>query len=170
MMKDRTAFIAALEQRLINGEWLLCTAESCTGGLIANWLTDIAGSSACFVGGVASYANEAKMEFLDVSAETLRRCGAVSPQTAVEMANGVRNHFAKHFDATRLIGVSTTGIAGPGGGSEEKPVGLVYIAISTPNGTHAERFVWEYDRIGNKEASAIQALRLVSDFLAQQSQ
>lgn len=161
MNQDRTEFITNLEQRLIEHGLMLCTAESCTGGLIANWLTDISGSSACFVGGVTAYANQAKLEFLGVKAETLKQFGAVSPQTAAEMADGVRARFAKHFPVEQLIGISTTGIAGPTGGTAEKPVGLVYIGISTVHGSRAERFVWEYDRIGNKEASALQALRMV---------
>lgn len=171
MNEDRTTYITQLEQKLIAGGWLLCTAESCTGGLIANWLTDISGSSACYVGGVATYANEAKMEFLGVKPETMAQYGAVSSQVAIQMAEGVRNRFAKHFDAEKLIGISTTGIAGPTGGTEEKPVGLVYIGISTVEGTHAERFVWtrdgveSLDRIGNKEESALQALRMVETFL-----
>lgn len=171
MKQNRTEFITELEQILTAGGWLLCTAESCTGGLIANWLTDISGSSACYVGGVASYANEAKMEFLGVKAETMKEHGAVSPQVAIEMAEGVRSRFAKHFDPVKLIGISTTGIAGPTGGTEEKPVGLVYIGISTAEGSHCERFVWEHDgsnpndRTRNKEESALQALRMVVEHL-----
>lgn len=168
---DRIEFITQLEQTLIEKGWLLCTAESCTGGLIANWLTDISGSSACYVGGVAAYANEAKLAFLGVKAETIQAHGAVSAPVAEEMAQGVRVRFAEYFDPDKLIGISTTGIAGPTGGTDEKPVGLVYIGISTPQGSHAKRFVWEFDgsspddRIKNKEASALQALRMVMDFL-----
>ncbi|MEE4193946.1 MAG: CinA family protein [Anaerolineae bacterium] len=171
MKENRTEFITQLEQTLIEKGWLLCTAESCTGGLIANWLTDISGSSACYVGGVAAYANEAKLALLGVTANTIQAHGAVSGPVALEMAQGIRARFAEHFDAEKLIGISTTGIAGPTGGTEEKPVGLVYIGISTPQGSHVERFVWKFDgssaddRIRNKEASALQALRMVETFL-----
>ena len=171
MKENRTEFITQIEKLLTERGLMVCTAESCTGGLIANWLTDISGSSACYVGGVAAYANEAKIEFLGVNPETIETHGAVSLETAREMASGVRKRFAKQFDAEKLIGISTTGIAGPTGGTQEKPVGLVYIGISTIEGTHAERFVWPYDgnhpddRIKNKEASALQALRMVMDEL-----
>ena len=171
MNENLIEFLTHLEQGLIAQGFLLCTAESCTGGLIAKWLTDISGSSACYVGGVAAYANEAKSEFLGVQPATIASHGAVSREVAAEMAQGVRAHFARHFDPDKLIGISTTGIAGPTGGTAEKPVGLVYIGISTAQGTRAERFVWEYDgskpddRVRNKEASALQALRMVEEFL-----
>ncbi len=171
MKENQTEFITQLEKQLTDQGFLLCTAESCTGGLIANWLTDISGSSACYVGGVAAYANEAKLAFLGVNAETIAQHGAVSAPVAEEMAQGVRVRFAEHFDPDKLIGISTTGIAGPTGGTAEKPVGLVYIAISTPQGSHVERFVWKFDgsgpddRIKNKEASALQALKMVERFL-----
>ena len=106
----------------------LATAESCTGGFMAKRITDIAGCSDVFLGGCVTYANEAKERLLGVKRETLEQYGAVSEQTAMEMAKGVREALGAD------IGVSSTGIAGPGGGSEEKPVGTVYIGISTKNG------------------------------------
>ena len=106
----------------------LATAESCTGGFMAKRITDIAGCSDVFLGGCVTYANEAKERLLGVKHETLESFGAVSEQTAMEMARGVREALGAD------IGVSSTGIAGPGGGSEEKPVGTVYIGISTKNG------------------------------------
>lgn len=102
----------------------LATAESCTGGLIAKLITDVPGSSDVFLGGIVSYANEVKMSPLGVRAETLKAHGAVSEETALEMADGARRVCGAD------IAVSTTGIAGPGGGTPEKPVGTVYIAIS----------------------------------------
>jgi nicotinamide-nucleotide amidase len=102
---------------------MLVTAESCTGGLIGAALTDISGSSAAYEGGFVTYANEAKMRMLGVNAETLESFGAVSEQTATEMVRGALEH------STAQVGVSVTGIAGPNGGTDEKPVGLVYIGV-----------------------------------------
>ncbi|MBQ3062701.1 MAG: nicotinamide-nucleotide amidohydrolase family protein, partial [Clostridia bacterium] len=102
----------------------IATAESCTGGLMGKRLTDISGSSGCYLGGVVSYANDVKAKVLGVSEETLRNFGAVSAETAIEMARGVRKLTGAD------IGISTTGVAGPGGGTEQKPVGTVYIGLS----------------------------------------
>ena len=107
----------------------IATAESCTGGLISKLITDVGGSSAVFDCGVCSYANCIKEKVLGVSSDTLKDFGAVSPNTAKEMAEGVLSL------AKADISVSTTGIAGPSGGSEEKPVGLVYIAVAKKSGT-----------------------------------
>jgi len=111
----------------------LACAESCTGGLIAKRITDIAGCSDVFVGGCVTYANEAKMRLLGVSAETLEQFGAVSEQTAREMARGVRERLGAD------IGVSATGIAGPTGGTPEKPVGTVFVGISTVKGEEVRK-------------------------------
>ncbi len=108
-------------------------AESCTGGLIAKRMTDLPGVSEVFLGGAVTYANSAKEGLLGVKHETLERYGAVSEQTAVEMAEGTRRAYGAD------VAVSTTGIAGPGGGSAEKPVGTVYIGVSTRNGAYALR-------------------------------
>lgn len=107
----------------------IACAESCTGGLVTSRLTDVPGSSRYVHGAVVSYTNEVKERALQVSAETLRRFGAVSEQTAREMAEGIRRSFAAD------IGLAVTGLAGPGGGSLEKPVGLVYVAVAGKNGT-----------------------------------
>jgi nicotinamide-nucleotide amidase len=106
-------------------------AESCTGGLVAKRFTDIAGCSDVFMGGCVTYSNESKVKLLGVDAETLEKYGAVSEQVALQMARGVRMRLGTN------VGISTTGIAGPGGGTPEKPVGTVWIAISTANGDHA---------------------------------
>ena len=118
----------ALVMKLRERGMTLATAESCTGGLIAKRITDLAGCSDVFLGGCVTYANEAKEKLIGVSHETLEKYGAVSEQTAREMARGVR--LALGAD----VGIATTGIAGPGGGTPEKPVGTVYVAVSTAEG------------------------------------
>ena len=146
---DRIA--AALTDR----GWTIGTAESCTGGLIGDTLTDRPGCSSYFMGGIISYDNRVKRARLGVMAETLETAGAVSQETALEMARGAR--AALGVD----VAVSATGIAGPGGGSADKPVGLVWLAVSGPGIERAEQHVWPFDRAGNKRASADAALRLV---------
>ena len=117
--------------RLIEKGEKIATAESCTGGSISKRITDVSGASAVFDCGVCSYGNNIKNKVLGVKMETLETVGAVSPQTAMEMALGVRNLANSHY------GISTTGIAGPTGGTKEKPVGLVYIGISSQKNTYA---------------------------------
>lgn len=134
----------------------ISTAESCTGGLILSTLTDISGSSAYVIGGVVTYSNEAKMKMVKVNESTLIDHGAVSEPTAREMAIGARNLFQTDY------ALSVTGIAGPGGGSDEKPVGLTYIGLANKAGMVAvQRHVWEGDRIANKQASVHAALTLL---------
>ncbi|MCZ7570116.1 MAG: nicotinamide-nucleotide amidohydrolase family protein [Ardenticatenaceae bacterium] len=137
----------------------LAVAESCTGGLLGDLITDVAGSSGYFLGGIISYSNEAKEQFLGVGHETLVANGAVSPETAAEMAQGVR----RAFDAD--IGVSITGIAGPGGGTAEKPVGLVYIGLADHDDVLVRRFDWNGTRAENKQQSAEAALALLREHL-----
>lgn len=133
----------------------LATAESCTGGLIAHAITEHSGSSEHYRGGVVAYSNEAKERELGVPGEMLRAHGAVSAQVARAMATGAR----KALEAD--LAVSVTGIAGPDGGSEAKPVGLTYIGVVGPAGVDVRRYVWGFDRHRNKIASAEAALRLV---------
>ncbi len=114
---------------LLDKNITIATAESCTGGLVAETLTNYPGISKSFIGGAVTYANEAKEEILGVKAQTLAKYGAVSRETAAEMADGIR----KRLDTD--IGISITGIAGPGGGTIEKPVGLVYVGLSSKEGT-----------------------------------
>jgi PncC family amidohydrolase len=137
----------------------LVTAESCTGGLIADRLTDVPGSSEYFLGGFVSYAYEAKVASLGVSWDTLHQHGAVSRETVLEMARGARTALSAD------IAVSVSGIAGPGGGLPEKPVGTTWIGLVTPEGESAEVFCWKGDRRENKEQSAEQAMRMVIDYL-----
>jgi PncC family amidohydrolase len=112
----------------------LATAESCTGGNVAARLTSVAGSSDYVLGGIVAYSNEAKVSLLGVAGETLATRGAVSAECARQMAEGARRAFAADF------AVSTTGIAGPGGATARKPVGLVYIALAGPDGVQSEEF------------------------------
>ncbi len=143
---------AALAER---GAWV-CAAESCTGGLVLSTLTDCAGSSAYVQGGIVTYSNDAKMRFLKVRAATLIEQGAVSQAIAAEMARGARSLFDVDY------ALSVTGIAGPGGGGADKPVGLTYIGLAGPDDMlRVERYVWVGDRAENKLASAAAALRLL---------
>jgi PncC family amidohydrolase len=137
----------------------LATAESCTGGLVADLITDIPGSSDYFVGGVVAYAYEAKVALLHVSWDTLRLHGAVSRETVIEMARGVRTALGAD------LGISVSGIAGPGGGLPDKPVGTTWIGLSARDGDWARKFLWEGDRQANKESSAQAALKFVLDYL-----
>ena len=137
----------------------LALAESCTGGLVSHLVTNVPGSSDYFMGGVAAYAYEAKESLLGVKHETLITYGAVSRETALEMARGARLAFGAG------LGAAVTGIAGPGGGMPHKPVGLVWIALSAPDGEWAYRYVFDGNRIENKTTSAHQVLRLLVDYL-----
>lgn len=127
-------------------------AESCTGGLVAATITSVPGSSGYFLGGVVSYSNEAKEAFLDVPAAALAAHGAVSAQVAKAMALGARARFAS------TLAVSVTGIAGPDGGSDEKPVGLTYVGLANEAGADVRRFTFGGDRAANREAGARAAL------------
>ncbi len=130
----------------------VAVAESCTGGLLAERLTRVPGSSGWFLGGVVSYANSAKAGLLGVPEAMLEAHGAVSEPVAQAMAEGVRERLGTDF------GVATTGIAGPDGGSEEKPVGTVWIAVADASGAAAERFVFPFDRERNRQVTAHVAL------------
>jgi PncC family amidohydrolase len=141
----------------------VATAESCTGGLIASLLTDVSGSSDYYLGGVIAYANEVKRDVLGVSAETLQTVGAVSQEAALQMARGARRLLEADY------ALSTTGIAGPTGGTPEKPVGLVYIALVGPDVERCERHVWTRDRLGNKRLSAQRAIQMLIEHLERKS-
>ena len=143
----------------------LAVAESCTGGLLSHRLTNVPGSSEYYLGGVIAYANEVKERLLGVRRETLEAHGAVSRETALEMARGIRRALADDFPLENTIGLSTTGIAGPGGGLPGKPVGLAWIGLSAPEGDWAWRFLWNGSRLENKEQSAQAALRTLMDYL-----
>ncbi|GIK27051.1 MAG: CinA family protein [Chloroflexi bacterium] len=133
----------------------VATAESCTGGLIAHRLTNIPGSSAYVLGGVVAYSNAAKHALLGVDEAVLAEHGAVSAPVAEQMARGAQLAFGATY------AVSVTGIAGPGGGSADKPVGLTYIGVAGPAGVTVERHIWAGDREQNKAHSADAALALL---------
>lgn len=143
-----------LGRRLLERRWRLATAESCTGGLVGHSVTGLPGSSDWFVGGIVSYSNSSKQALLGVPHDLLREVGAVSEEVARAMAVGALAAFA---DAD--LAVAVTGIAGPDGGTPDKPVGLTFVAAARRDGrVEASRHVWTQDRDGNKRASALAAL------------
>lgn len=137
----------------------VAAAESCTGGLLSHILTDVSGSSQYFVGGVVAYSNQIKESILGVSPNTLLQHGAVSEETACEMAAGIREKFGTD------IGLSTTGIAGPTGGTPTKPVGLVWIGFSTQRNTHAMECHFKGGREAIKTSTVEKILTLLLDDL-----
>jgi nicotinamide-nucleotide amidase len=153
----------ALGRLLLRQKRMLAVAESCTGGLIGDRLTDVPGSSRYFAGGVVAYSNSAKSRILGVSMLTLDRWGAVSEQTAREMAVGV----CRRFNAS--VGVSVSGIAGPGGGSKARPVGLVYACVKTGRQNVVERHCFRGGRRAVKEQAAHAALDLCRRVLEEEA-
>jgi nicotinamide-nucleotide amidase len=133
----------------------LAVAESCTAGLLGAAITEVAGSSEYFLGGLIVYSNAAKVELLSVPPELLERVGAVSREVAELLAQNVRQRFAATY------GVGITGIAGPGGGTPEKPVGTVWIALATPQGVQAQRYWFRHDRAGNRQRAVAAALTML---------
>lgn len=154
---DKTA--GNVVQLLESMQCTLSTAESCTGGLISGAITSVSGASNVFGFGVCTYANEAKMKLLGVRSETLAAVGAVSEETAMEMASGVRNLSGSDY------GISTTGIAGPDGGTPEKPVGTVWIGFSSEKKTFARKFVFDGEMFKN-EGDKRHSIRLEAVYTA----
>jgi nicotinamide-nucleotide amidase len=149
-----------LIRALRNKGWLMATAESCTGGLVAAAITDVAGSSDVFDRGFVTYSNAAKTDMLGVPAMMIAQHGAVSEAVARAMAEGALTH------SSAQVAVSITGVAGPGGGSVEKPVGLVHFACATKAKTvHLERSFGDLGRAAVRNAAVAQALQLVFDAL-----
>jgi PncC family amidohydrolase len=153
------AMDAGIGVLLVRHERTIATAESCTGGLVSARITGVSGSSAYFLGGIVSYSNDAKHRLLGVPDLMLERYGAVSVDVALAMARGVRRKIGAD------IGIATTGIAGPGGATPTKPVGLVYIALAAEGVERCRRYLWHGDRLENVTASAEAALRLVRIYL-----
>jgi PncC family amidohydrolase len=138
----------------------LAVAESCTGGLVGHLITNVPGSSTYYMGSVTAYAYEAKVRLLGVRWETLEKYGAVSKETVLEMACGVRRALAAD------IGAAVSGIAGPGGGTPDKPVGLTWVGISAAGVDEAWRFIWDGDRLQIKEQTAQAVLQSLADYLS----
>ena len=133
----------------------VATAESCTGGLVAHLITEVPGSSAYLAGGVVAYSDAVKRAMLGVPVSVLEAHGAVSAQVAVAMAEGVRERLGTD------LGVGVTGVAGPDGGTDAKPVGLVYVAVAGGPEPVVRRCLWPHDREGNRRASAEIALEML---------
>jgi len=146
---------ARLNTLLADGRLTVAAAESCSGGEVAHRITAVAGSSAYFLGSIVAYANAAKHALLGVPEELLATRGAVSAECAAAMAEGARRAFGAD------LAVATTGIAGPGGATPRKPVGLVYVALATPTGTTVEEHRFPGDRRAVVDAAAEAALRLL---------
>jgi nicotinamide-nucleotide amidase len=145
----------AIGETLRGGRQTISVAESCTGGFLAHLFTSNAGSSDYFAGGAVTYSNVLKKEILGVQEETIQSHGAVSEATVLEMADGARTKFHTDF------AIAVSGIAGPGGGTDEKPVGTVWIAVSGPDGVEAHHFRCGKDRLRNIELSAVKAMDLL---------
>ena len=142
---------------LLKARGLTCaTAESCTGGGVGSAITAVPGSSAVFAGGVISYSNEVKRDILGVSSDILQNVGAVSSETAAQMAEGARKLLKTD------LAVSLTGIAGPDGGSEEKPVGLVWFGLATKGGVRTEKCIFRGDRAKVREQAITHALGMLT--------
>ncbi|MEI3152285.1 MAG: nicotinamide-nucleotide amidohydrolase family protein [Eubacteriales bacterium] len=160
-MSENVEYVKKIVETLKARGEVFCTAESCTGGQISKTVTDLAGVSAVFFGGVVSYANEIKEKLLGVRHKTLEKYGAVSEQTAAEMATGAVRALGADFS------VAVTGIAGPDGGSEEKPVGLVYIACANKNGNvKVTKNLFSGDRKAVRDQTTKTALQMLADFVA----
>lgn len=147
-----------LGRALTKRGWQMAAAESCTGGLVGHVVTQVPKSSDHFLGGLVTYSNAAKHDLLGVSEHLLDSVGAVSAEVAEAMTTGA----LERFPVARLA-VAVTGIAGPDGGSDEKPVGLTYVAATLRDGRAVvERHIWPFDRDGNKRASALAAIELAT--------
>ena len=149
------ALAARLQERCLARGLRVATVESCTGGLVGHLITEIPGSSGYYTGGFVTYSDQLKRDLVDVPADVLAAHGAVSAQTAIAMASGGRARTGAD------LGAAVTGIAGPDGGSAEKPVGLTYVAVADPAGTAVRRHLWTGDRGANKRSSAEAVLELL---------
>jgi nicotinamide-nucleotide amidase len=157
-MADTTRSVCTELASLLSAHgWVLATAESCTGGQIAAACTDLGGSSTWFDRGFVTYSNEAKCEMLAVDANLIARHGAVSQQVAQALATGALEH------SNAQVSVAVTGIAGPTGGSDAKPVGTVWFAWATPAGTHSECVRFAGDRAAVRNAATLHALTVLRD-------
>jgi len=151
--------VTAIANKLIENKWKLAVAESCTGGMIGTMITNTPGSSRWFQGGVIAYQNEIKQSLLKVSGADLKKSGAVSRKTVLAMSKGA----CQLFSAECSIAVS--GIAGPSGGSKEKPVGLVYIGVSILNTSESFKHIFSGNRNDIREQAALKSLFHLHDLL-----
>lgn len=156
---DTASLAQSVGALLLQQHLSLGVAESCTGGMLASYITDIAGSSAYFEGGIVAYSYRVKESVLGVPASTLERYGAVSAETVMAMARGARKVLGVD------VAVAVTGIAGPSGGTADKPVGLTYIGLASPRGELWRKHVWQGNRRRNREQSARAALELLQQHL-----
>ena len=157
------ALIAACGLRLQARSWWLAVAESCTGGGLGDRLTDVPGSSAWFLGGIIAYADALKIALLGVPAAVIAQHGAVSAETATAMAAGARAHTGAE------VAIAITGIAGPGGGLPNKPVGTVFIALAAPDYQQVTGYAWPGNRRANKATSVQAALDLLAAYLVRET-
>ena len=158
--------LTAVASQLKVKNLFLATAESCTGGLLGHLITNLPGSSDYYLGGQIAYSNHAKQLWLKVPAEVLETYGAVSRETVLAMAYGIRAAFAGEVDFKKIVGFSISGIAGPGGGTPAKPVGTIWMAISTHIREHAYHFQFDGSRDAIKHQAALQALDILSTDIA----
>ncbi|MEX1019520.1 MAG: CinA family protein [Litorilinea sp.] len=156
---DLVAMAGGIRTAMCNRNLTLATAESCTGGLIGHVVTEVSGCSDFFVGAGVVYNYPAKENVLGVDHDTLLRLGAVSAEVASQMAHGARKLYGAD------VAVSVTGIAGPGGGTAEKPTGTTYLHLTGANGEVARLYVWQGNRTQNKLASARAALEMILEYL-----
>jgi PncC family amidohydrolase len=155
---DLDAAARRLGRALVKRGWQMAAAESCTGGLVGHAITQVPRSSDHFLGGIVSYSDAVKEELLSVPGDLLERVGAVSAEVAEAMTSGALERFP-----AASLAVAVTGIAGPDGGSDQKPIGLTYVAAAIRDGAAVvERHSWPHDRDGNKRASALAALELAT--------
>ncbi len=162
-MDEMHSLEAQIGNLLRQRRWRLALAESCTGGLLGHRITNVPGSSDYFLGSIVAYAYEAKVNLLGVRWETLERYGAVSRETVLEMARGARERLGAE------VALSISGIAGPGGGTPEKPVGTTWIGLVAPDAEQAHRFQFRGDRETNKQQATEEALRLLLHYLTSSS-
>lgn len=141
----------------------MATAESCTGGMVGHVITQVSKSSDHYLGGIVSYSNAVKEDLLGVPGDLIERVGAVSAEVAEAMTSGALERFP-----VAELAVAVTGVAGPDGGTPDKPVGLTYVAAAVRDGTAVvERHTWPHDRAGNKRASVLAALELAAHVAAE---
>jgi nicotinamide-nucleotide amidase len=160
MGKDSLSSVQVVADRLLRHRQKVCTAESCTGGLIAKTFTDLAGSSDWFERGFVTYSNAAKNEMLAVPVSLIEDYGAVSEAVATAMASGALRHSEADYS------IAVTGVAGPGGGSDDKPVGTVWIAVASAGQMVAKRYQFDGDRQAVREATLHSALELLLDLVS----